>query len=292
MRGRLVVVAAACLALVGSTGSGRAQVSTECAGEAATIVGTEGDDTITGTPADDVISALGGNDTINGAGGDDLICGGDGNDTVVGGPGDDDFGGGAGDDLIDGSSGDDLAFYDFAPAAVVVDLAAGTAAGGDGSDALTAVEDVSGSELGDTLRGDGGSNLLIGQGGDDVLDGRAGSDLISGSSGDDTFIGGRGEDLAYFTFSPFGVHASLATGRALGWGRDRLRQIEDLDGSSHDDKLVGNDRRNWIRGLAGNDAVFGAAGNDLLEGGKGKDRVDGGPGRDLCLTAERKKRCP
>ena len=80
-----------------------------------------------------------------------------------------------------------------------------------------------------------------------MLDARAGPDLMSGSGGNDTFVGGSGVDLAYFTFSPFGVHVSLATGRALGWGRDRLRQIEDLDGSSHADKLVGSSGRRPAR---------------------------------------------
>src|SRR5437588_346854 len=95
-----------------------------------------------------------------------------------------------------------------------VALLAGTAPGGDGSDTLTSIEDVSGSSFGDTLAGDDDSNLLIGQGGDDVLEGRGGFDLMSGSSGNDRFVGGPGEDLAYFTFSPRGVRASLATGVA------------------------------------------------------------------------------
>ena len=115
---------------------------------------------------------------------------------------------------------------------------------------------------------------------------------MSGSSGNDRFVGGPGEDLAYFTFSPRGVRASLATGVATGWGRDTLRGIEDLDGSQHNDVLVGDAGPNWIRGLDGNDVLRGGAGRDLLDGGKGRDRVDGGPGRDRCRNAEKKIRCP
>ena len=55
-----------------------------CDGQAATIVGTNGDDVLNGTAVKDVIVGLNGNDTINGDLGDDLICGGKGNDTLTG----------------------------------------------------------------------------------------------------------------------------------------------------------------------------------------------------------------
>ncbi|HVL06836.1 MAG TPA: calcium-binding protein [Acidimicrobiales bacterium] len=79
-----------------------------CNGLAATIVGTEGDDTLVGTDGPDVIVGLGGNDRIAGLGGDDVICGGDGNDWISGGDGDDRLFGGAGDDDLAGGAGDDL----------------------------------------------------------------------------------------------------------------------------------------------------------------------------------------
>ena len=60
-----------------------------CHGEAATIVGTPGDDRITGTGGRDVIVARGGDDVVAGGRGDDLVCGGDGADDLSGGPGDD-----------------------------------------------------------------------------------------------------------------------------------------------------------------------------------------------------------
>ena len=43
--------------------------STACFGQAATIVGTEGDDVLKGTDGADVISGLGGTDVIDGLGG-------------------------------------------------------------------------------------------------------------------------------------------------------------------------------------------------------------------------------
>jgi uncharacterized repeat protein (TIGR01451 family) len=87
-----------------------------CAGEQATIVGTEGDDQLTGTKKKDVFVALGGNDAIYGLEGDDLICafggddllkGGNGNDALRGGGGADHLGGGAGADALRGGGGPD-----------------------------------------------------------------------------------------------------------------------------------------------------------------------------------------
>lgn len=96
-----------------------------CKGKAATIVGTEGDDTLNGTDGNDVIVALGGDDDVKGRGGNDVICGkggnddlrgnggndkvkgGGGNDDVKGGGGNDDLGGGAGKDNIVGGGGND-----------------------------------------------------------------------------------------------------------------------------------------------------------------------------------------
>lgn len=88
-----------------------------CAGQAATIVGTEGADQLTGTAKKDVFVALGGNDVIFGLGGDDLVCafggddllkGGDGNDALRGGGGADRLGGGAGADAMRGGGGPDV----------------------------------------------------------------------------------------------------------------------------------------------------------------------------------------
>ena len=74
-----------------------------CKGVAATILGTDADDTIVGTQGDDVISLGAGHDTVFGLGGDDQICGGHGDDEIMGGPGLDQlFGEGGRDTLIGG----------------------------------------------------------------------------------------------------------------------------------------------------------------------------------------------
>jgi hypothetical protein len=88
-----------------------------CFGQAATIVGTDGDDTLTGTEGTDVIVGLAGGDIIDGLGGSEQICAGDNAavnnptnsrlDVVHGGSGNDRIDGGPGLDIIDGDDGDD-----------------------------------------------------------------------------------------------------------------------------------------------------------------------------------------
>jgi Ca2+-binding RTX toxin-like protein len=131
--------------------------------------------------------------------------------------------------------------------------------------------------------------------------------------------GGKGFDTVDFFFSRQGVTANLASGIAQGYGRDRMSNVEDLDGSRFKDVLIGNASANWIRGFGGsdvvttgaghdrgeggngNDRVRGGRGNDRLAGGpgrdrltgsSGRDRLSGGPGRDVCLGGERRISCP
>jgi Ca2+-binding RTX toxin-like protein len=78
-----------------------------CAGQQATIVGTERSETINGTANRDVIQASGGNDVVRGNGGGDVICGGGGNDQLYGLAGRDQLLGQGGNDRLDGGEGYD-----------------------------------------------------------------------------------------------------------------------------------------------------------------------------------------
>ncbi|MGI9329453.1 MAG: alpha/beta fold hydrolase [Gammaproteobacteria bacterium] len=95
------------LTLAGFFLASPAALAQTCGGQAATLVGTEGDDDLRGTPGDDIIAGLGGNDRILGLGGNDLICGGDGDDDLIGGDGDDELIGGADNDVMEGNAGID-----------------------------------------------------------------------------------------------------------------------------------------------------------------------------------------
>ena len=54
--------------------------------------------------------------------------------------------------------------------------------------AAASIRDVTGSEAGDYLRGDGVANRLIGRGGADRIEGGAAADILTGGNGSDTFV--------------------------------------------------------------------------------------------------------
>lgn len=269
-----------------SAGDAGAAVPT-CAGRPAGIVGTGGDDVLVGTPGDDVIHGLTGNDTIDGGGGDDTICGGAGRDELSGGPGA---------DFLVGGPGIDYAVYRAAPAGVTVDLAAGSAAGGHGTDRLTGIEGAIGSHFADRLSGDrrpnrliglNGRDTLIGKGGDDVLVGLAGPDRLVGGPGDDALRGGPGRDLAIYATTPGPVEVYLSAtqgypaGTVLGAaGSDRPAGIENVKGTRFGDTLVGAAGPNRLIGAGGRDLLAGRDGDDVLFGGDGDDLLCGGNGSD------------
>ena len=135
-------------------------------------------------------------DTLTGDGSDNILTGADGDDTLTGGGGGDTLIGGSGADVIDGGAGTDRTSYLGSDAAVAIDLAAGTASGGDAAgDTLTSIEDVTGSIQADTLTGDGAANVLDGSWGNDILTGNGGDDTLLGDDGDDTLRGGVGSDV-------------------------------------------------------------------------------------------------
>ena len=56
--------------------------------------------------------------------------------------------------------------------------------------------------------------------------------------------------------------------------------IENADGGSGADHIIGNPAANLIRGIGGDDRISGEAGNDDLNGNQGNDTLDGGVGAD------------
>ncbi|WP_404403447.1 polymorphic toxin-type HINT domain-containing protein [Pelagibacterium halotolerans] len=278
-----------------------------------TILSGAGDDTITGGDGNDDILAGTGNDIIDGgvgndriwAGfGDDTLDGGAGDDLLSGGGGNDWFVGGAGADTLDGGDGVDTVDYSASAAAITVDLAAGTGAGGDaGGDTLSDVENVIGTAFDDTLTGSDAANTLDGGAGNDVLNGGAGDDVLIGGSGADTLDGGAGVDMASYETAASGVRVHTGdmasnTGDAAG---DTYTGIEGVRGSAHDDELImvednaildggaGDDLLTAkgvdveIHGGDGNDSLWADCGDDLLDGGAGDDSVFGYEGNDTLL---------
>lgn len=136
------------------------------------------------------------------------------------------------------------------------------------------------------LDGGGGSDTLFGEGGADTLLGGLGNDVLLGGAGADVLNGGAGVDTASYAFATSGVTASLhisqgTQGEAQG---DTYQEIENLQGSSYADLLVGNNGNNTLWGGAGNDRLNASAGNDILVGGAGDDTFvfgAGVTGRDI-----------
>ena len=233
-----------------------------------------------GTPDADELRGGDGDDTLRGEGGDDVLEGGDGADT------------------LDGGAGSDTASYAGSGAGVRVDLGSGVVSGGHAvGDTFNSIENVIGSAHDDELRGDNNANALwgragddklVGLSGDDRLYGEAGADRLFGSAGDDVLEGGAGADMLYgeggndsvsYRSSNAGVRVDLGGGTVSGGHAegDRLRSIENLIGSAHDDALQGD---------AGANRLAGAGGDDTLEGGDGADTLDGGAGRDTVSYAD------
>ncbi|MGF6232314.1 Ca2+-binding RTX toxin-like protein [Inquilinus ginsengisoli] len=191
----------------------------------------------------------------------DRLISGAGTNALTGGAGDDALHGGTGADALDGGAGIDQADYRGSTAAVVIDLLAHTAAGGDAQgDGLTGIENLFGSSFDDQLSGDdgrtifgggNGADMLIGRGGDDSLAGEAGNDSLNGGAGNDRLIGGAGVDT---------IHGGIGN--------------DSVDAGSENDQVFGE---------AGNDSLAGGAGNDRLEGGDGNDVLDGGTGADTLV---------
>ncbi|PWJ94125.1 putative secreted protein (type I secretion substrate) [Mesorhizobium loti] len=59
------------------------------------------------------------------------------------------------------------------------------------------VDNIIGSNFGDSLTGNGSANVLAGLDGNDTLNGLGGNDLLIGGSGDDTLNGGAGNDILF-----------------------------------------------------------------------------------------------
>ena len=227
--------------------------------------------------------------TLEGVDGADHLYGNDGNDLLRGGPGT---------DTLSGGDGIDRASYIYANGGVTVSLTTGTATGAHGSDTLTGIEELGGSNHADTLTGDDGDNTLLGANGDD---------LLRGGFGNDTLDGGNGSDTGSWRLASGGVTVHLALGTANGAaGTDTLLSVENAIGTDgYADTLTGGAEANRLEGWGGDDLLRGGAGADTLDGGAGSDlasyvgattgvTVDlglgtatGGDGPDTLLAIER-----
>ena len=155
-----------------------------------------------------------------------------------------------------------------------------------GTDTLTSIEGVSGTQFNDYILGSAAANGLYGQSGNDTLIGGDGNDSLNGGVGADTLVGGAGNDyldggtitdryfgtdnnFTTYSGSTAAVNVNLGTGIAsdgLG-GTDALVNINQVQGSSYADSLTGSTA-----------LVF-----EQFEGGLGNDTLDGGAITDTLM---------
>jgi V8-like Glu-specific endopeptidase len=131
-------------------------------------------------------------ENLNGSPGKDTLAGDSGSNALLGGAGRDLLRGGAGSDLLSGEQGSDTVRFDNRPRVVV----SPRSARGQGRDRLKGIENLTGSDRADVLKGDKGPNRLRGRGGADRLKGRGGRDRLLGGGGTDSCDGGGGVDHA------------------------------------------------------------------------------------------------
>ncbi|WP_130931218.1 retention module-containing protein, partial [Pseudomonas sp. Sample_24] len=152
--------------------------------------------TLTGTTGNDTLVAGNGDNIINAGDGNDILTAGTGNNTLHGDAGNDLLFSGTGNDLLDGGIGNDTASYAHATTGVTVNLGQSGPQNtlGAGTDTLTAIENLVGSDFNDNLTGDNNSNIITGGLGNDVLKGEGGDDFLIGGLGNNTLTGGSGAD--------------------------------------------------------------------------------------------------
>ncbi|AZB57893.1 hemolysin (plasmid) [Cereibacter sphaeroides] len=251
-----------------------------------------------------------GNDALYGGAGNDTIMGGAGDDTLDGGAGNDLLRGQDGVDVFRGGAGIDTVDYGMeSPFQLLVNLETNVASGGTASgDTFYSIENLIGSDdridrfIGTSdanhFWGRGGGDYFNGRGGNDILDGGADGDILYGEGGNDTIIGGAGQDYmnggagidtVVYAGSSAGVTVDLSQGTARGGDADGPVQIvgrgsvirhdilagfENVVGSFHDDRLIGDGKSNVLSGGRGDDILTGGGGADRLNGGAGRDTAD------------------
>jgi serralysin len=171
--------------------------------------------------------------------------------------------------------------------------------GGSGNDVI------SGNVINNTLNGNAGADTLYGESGNDVINGGDGNDWIEGGydvdtvdggAGNDTFAvrlgqyadnvtGGTGIDLLDFSAVTFyGLNVNLAGGvynfTTPHPGPYTVAGVENVNGSSFADTIIGDGTSNTILGNGGDDLIQGGNGNDTLSGGSGRDQAYGDAGND------------
>ena len=250
--------------------------------------GNELNNTLTGNGAANTLNSGAGDDNLNGAAGADTLIGGIGNDNYTVDH--------VGDVVVENANeGTDRVksyiTYTLGNNVENLTLLGTNAIDGTGN---VLANSLTGNSAANRLAGGDGNDVLNGSGGNDILLGEVGDDTLTGGTGADTLIGGAGNDVYVITDDQDTV-TELANE-----GIDRVNSsitytlsdnVENLTltgtaeiagmGNALDNVLSGNNAKNYLSGLAGNDTVRGNGANDILQGGLGDDIVSDNGGQNL-----------
>jgi len=232
--------------------------------------------------------------TITGNASDNTLDGGAGADTLVGGAGNDSYIASEVDSIVENAGeGIDtvfatLAYPSYALAANVENLVL----------LSTASAVLSGNELDNTIRGNGGNDQIDGASGADTMIGGAGGDTYYVRDAGDTVIEdvNAGDDMVFSSVDfvlPDNVErlyllgggtAIRGTGNALDNVINGNNSGNILDGGAGADLILGGVSANTLYGGSGNDRLYGNDSSDLLDGGTGADAMNGGAGDDTYVV--------
>ena len=182
-----------------------------------------------------------------------------------------------GNDLVNGRGGWDVLDYSRADRwgahhGVNVNLATGTARDSwNGTDTISNIEEVRGTNFNDTLTGSAR---------DEEFQGRAGLDVINGAGGFD--------HLAFWDSGENGLGHGIVINTTLaanvqddGYGNvETALGIESFGGTRFGDRFTGGGVSDHFNGDNDNDTLDGGGGEDFLDGGWGHDALNGGAGNN------------
>src|SRR5215471_20562002 len=191
------------------------------------------------------ITRADGNDTlIAGNGGNYLLIGNGGNDTLIANGGNDELEGDAGNDTLNGGAGIDVARYTNATGGITANLSAGIVTGDAsvGTDTLTGIEGVRGSNFADTYIATG-----FNQGTSPVPGTSPLFNEFEGMGGNDTITGNGFTRVSYLNATA-GVTVDIAAGTGQGTapgdlagvGTDTFTGVNAIWGSDYADTLLGS----------------------------------------------------
>jgi uncharacterized delta-60 repeat protein/uncharacterized repeat protein (TIGR02059 family) len=189
---------------------------------------------------------------------DELMGGGEGRTAT--GLGIEVFAGNAGNDTINGLGGWDIAGYGNSPAAIIVNLPAGTVSDGWGfTDTVIGIEEFSGSQYNDLFMGNAENQTFNGASGADSMDGGSGYDEV-GFNPDES---GVTVNLGAWVGTTGSMPAGYTGSARDSWGFvDVFKNIEGVEGSAYNDTITGDAGDNRLDGRGGQDTLDGGAGNN------------------------------